>query len=279
MSNSKQIRGQHLAVIVEILEVKDSNIDRCIEYLRQMKGIVRPIDLRLIVPDNREYLFFDMLREVGVIVDETVDSGQIQAHMIDQFEADLYAIVGSHSIFQDNPKPLSTFELAWTLPEYLESPEVFEPASRSLAALIKYAISRATKELFLVSPFLDRNGAELLAGALRGANKRNVQVYLISHGLDQNTTKTNEILNIYQESAPNINVFTSPKTYSGEYLLLHAKLVVADGEYAVLSSANLTSYGLKTHLEIGVGIEGGNAQKLRKLLIDLIRSDLVYKML
>jgi|GEM_PF-783610 len=276
MSKSNQIRGEHLAVIVQILEVSASNIDWCIKYLRQKKGIaIRPVDLREIVPDNREHLLFDMLREVGMIAGENVNSGYVQTQLIDRFEADLYSIVGSHSVFHKSARAFSTLELAWTLPKNLKSAE--EPAPRSLAALIKHVISKASKELFLVSPFLDLNGAELLAGALRGANERNVQVFLISHGLEQQTTQINTVLSMYREVVPSIKVFTTPKSNSGEYLLLHAKLVVADSEHAVLSSANLTSFGLKTHLEIGVGLEGGNVNKLRKLVIELLHSDLVHK--
>ena len=67
-------------------------------------------------------------------------------------------------------------------------------------------------------------------------------------------------------------------TLATRYFLLHAKVVVADRRVGVVSSANLTHYGLKSHLELGVSIRGPDAQTLAQLLNTLISSNYVIEL-
>ena len=149
------------------------------------------------------------------------------------------------------------------------------PAKQSLAALTKYAFSLAQDKLLLVSPFLDEDSAKWLSTALKGATKRHVRVYLISHGLNEGNEQIKRTLAIYRDSTPDIRIFTTAKRKKPSYFLLHAKLTIADVKYAVLSTANLTQYGLRSHLEVGVGLTGEPVRHLEQLISQLLLTNLV----
>jgi phosphatidylserine/phosphatidylglycerophosphate/cardiolipin synthase-like enzyme len=51
---------------------------------------------------------------------------------------------------------------------------------------------------------------------------------------------------------------------------MHAKFVVADGRRGYLGSANLTSFGLTQHVEVGVGLTAPQAQELLRLIDGLV---------
>jgi len=55
--------------------------------------------------------------------------------------------------------------------------------------------------------------------------------------------------------------------------LMHAKLALADGEKALITSANFTWGGLDRNLEMGVYIEGAEVIKLKNLINELISSE------
>jgi phosphatidylserine/phosphatidylglycerophosphate/cardiolipin synthase-like enzyme len=152
----------------------------------------------------------------------------------------------------------------------------FELPHKSLAGLLKLTISNAKKTLFLISPFLEKTGLQVIEGPIIGACNRGVKIILVSHGLDD-TQSANYIGYAYLKSvAPNLVAYTSSLSQSNSsYFLIHAKIIVSDDRFAVLSSANLTQYGLSTHLELGVGLTGEPASQLHTLAKQIINSSLV----
>lgn len=271
---NEQRTGELLGRLLQVLENQASNIDKLCDFLETKDDtLLTPLALKAIVADNRNHLLFDLLQRLHIITVNSEDIGYVIPKRIDWLRQHLYLVLGVTQTTHEEMQNSSSIELAWTLPQVLNTSDLTEPVSRSLASLIKHGITKAKEELFLVSPFLDLAGAELLAGSLQGAWRRGVQVHLISHGPSPNTEA---VISVYRNAAPNIRIFYAPTIETGEkYLLLHAKLVIADEKFAVLGSANLTSYGLGTHLEIGLGLEGPVVLQLRKLVDTVLASDLV----
>lgn len=54
---------------------------------------------------------------------------------------------------------------------------------------------------------------------------------------------------------------------------LHAKVIVADGRDALVTSANLTYHGYEANIEIGVRVSGEPARLVEKHFRELIRAE------
>lgn len=269
-------RGRELSTLAAILQYDPAKLTALAEHVRcSIPTAVTPSSLRGLVPDGREYLAFGCLSALGLLpiscpvdpscsdLDGLVRDGNL---IIEAFENKAEVSSGT----------LENIELAWTLPALLASSMDVESPAQSLAGLLRYGISRARRSLLMVSPFLEQQGLVILESALRGALDRGVEVTLISHGLQEEGTPGCKAHAYLMRSLPGIKCFSSPLPNSHvPYVLVHAKVLVADSNYAVLSSANLTQYGLATHLEIGVGVVGEIAARLTALFTEVIRVGLV----
>jgi len=279
--------GRNISIIGAILEHDQNRCRALIERLSTLCSVnITTEDLRDYALENREYLLFDALCDLNVltITDPKVSSsvGRLNPARLPWLHEHLAVFIEAHnaSIAAPSTDHSDQFlELAWTLPAELISLADEDPMPKSLVALMRYVISRSQYHLIMLSPFLDKGGAELLVGSLQGAFRRGIETTLISHGLENPPAKIAEALDVYKNAAPNIQIYSASPVHSGhEYLLLHAKLVVADDQFAVLSSANLTHYGLDTHLEIGVSITGKPVKHLRNLMLRLLSSKLVTQL-
>jgi len=56
------------------------------------------------------------------------------------------------------------------------------------------------------------------------------------------------------------------------YRSLHAKALIADGERAIIGSANLTDRALDRNIEVGIWLEGPSVKHLRNAMISALRS-------
>lgn len=276
-------RDSHsIAVLASTLGNDGEHLNLLIEKLVSASGQnISPFFLTGLVIEGREYLAFQKLCGLGVIsgLDSLKSTGQVNTvEKIQWLQEHLQVVIDifSESTASKNSSPF--FELAWTLPDALAYNS--DRPSKSLAGLMRYVISTAQKRLFIVSPFLEKQGVEILRDSLHGAAMRGVQIYVVSHGLDQTGSSGYNALNFIQSIIPNVQAYSSPMPGAGSpYLLIHAKIIVADGQNAVISSANLTQYGLGTHLEIGLGLSEEFAQELDKLAFSIIRSDMVKQIL
>lgn len=271
-------KGRSVAVLASILGNNSEQLRKFTSTLEKLKGIeITAARLRGVVPDGREHLAFSELMAAGAIVrtDEVTneDRGRVDldglAWLSDHLDVYIEAIAASPRA-AIAPEP----ELAWTLPAGLDIRG--GPPPRSLAALMTSVISDARARLYLFSPFLDEQGAEFLVGPVSGAARRGVTVYLVSHDLDEAGSSASAALQVFRRDVPEIRAFTAPRIERGPgYLIFHAKLIVADDRHAVLASANLTRYGMATHLEVGVGMSGKIASALEGLILQIIESDMV----
>lgn len=65
-------------------------------------------------------------------------------------------------------------------------------------------------------------------------------------------------------SGENVEIYVWPLEKRPASSRLHAKVAVADGELAFVTSANLTGYALDQNLEVGVLISGGQTPRRLK---------------
>ena len=270
-------KGRSVAILASILGNSPEQLKAFTSAIEMLRGTeITAAHLKGIVADGREHLAFSELIAAGTIVRTggvtNEERGRVElsslAWLSDHLEIYMEAVTASPRIVMA-PEP----ELAWTLPAGLD---IHGGPPRSLAALMTSVISDARERLYLFSPFLDEQGAEFLVGPVSGAARRGVTVFLISHDLDEASSTASAALQVFRREIPKIRAFTAPRIERGPgYLIFHAKLVVADDKRAVLASANLTRYGMATHLEVGVGMSGKVASALEALIVRVIESGLV----
>jgi phosphatidylserine/phosphatidylglycerophosphate/cardiolipin synthase-like enzyme len=278
MKNAKS-----LSKLTAALDYDSARLRKIISTLiTSVDGKFSHITLKGIALDGREHLAIHALRELGVFLSgKSSVFYSIDRSRIDTLALQLETLIDQHTLeansAQQNITSQPFFDLAWTLPDQLE--DIFELPHKSLAGLLKLTIANAKNTLFLVSPFLEKTGLQIIEGPIIGAFNRGVKISLISHDLD-NTSSANYVGYSYLKSIiPNLVAYTSSLSQNNSpYFLIHAKIIVSDDKFAVLSSANLTQYGLGTHLELGVGLTGEPASQLRSLVNQIINSSLVIPM-
>ena len=128
---------------------------------------------------------------------------------------------------------------------------------------IKELIRSAQQELIIAAFRLDSE--ELIDLILQRANAGvNVQIHL-DHGQIKDNDAPRQA---YKRLIDNgINVERWEEDF---YRSLHAKVLIADGERAIIGSANLTDRGMDRNIELGVGITGPTVRSLRSAVLTLM---------
>ena len=114
---------------------------------------------------------------------------------------------------------------------------------RLTGAVVGEVVSRATRRLLVVS-FAAYGVAEVVRQILAAAH-RGVQVDLVM----ETSTAAGKVFTALRDVA---TFWHWPAEHRSGSSSLHAKVVVADGETALLGSANLTDRGLNGNIEVGV---------------------------
>jgi len=171
--------------------------------------------------------------------------------------------------------------LVWTLPDQ-------HPASklrgRSLLTACNEIISASQKDLLITAPFIDKRGFGELMDELQKALSRGVAVTLLSHGLVDIGSSASMSIEDLRRSAQTLpgrfrlySAVDSVDAPRADHPLLHAKLIIRDEEEALVSSANLTIYGLTSNFEVGVRIKGDEVIQLSKILQMLLSCSLTIQ--
>jgi phosphatidylserine/phosphatidylglycerophosphate/cardiolipin synthase-like enzyme len=160
-----------------------------------------------------------------------------------------------------------TVEVAWTYPEDVG------PAVRTTGAVAREIIAGARRSLLVVgySVTVDPDLAGLAArtiAALARAAARGVVVTAVLH---HNTKNRDALLTGWPSSQPPPALFTWPARADDEMASLHAKVLVADADDALVTSANLTYHGFEGNVEMGVRVTGHAAAQLESVFHELIR--------
>jgi phosphatidylserine/phosphatidylglycerophosphate/cardiolipin synthase-like enzyme len=129
---------------------------------------------------------------------------------------------------------------------------IIRPDVTELAGLF----SQSTRDVWICSPWVSRQGVDLVKTALASCdlsrlNKFELWMRLKPEDQEQGLTDfgaVRSLLLMLQEQSPQLQMllYTSP--------VLHAKVIWTD-HGAMIGSANLTSAGLCTNLELGVRLE------------------------
>ncbi|MFP5263381.1 MAG: phospholipase D-like domain-containing protein [Blastocatellia bacterium] len=164
--------------------------------------------------------------------------------------------------------------LVWTLPADLVDPSIdtLPLAPNMIESLIMSLIRSANYSLTILTPFFDPVAADAVGTALAGSLKRGCKVLFATQELDvpnsSNVAGVKKLLSIaHKHTAPldNCHIVSARKEWSKR--LLHAKIIVADHNRAYLGTANLTWAGLQKHFEIGIEIQGTEAQQIEELAL------------
>ena len=128
---------------------------------------------------------------------------------------------------------------------------------------IKELIRSAQQELIIAAFRLDSE--ELINLILERANAGvNVQIHL-DHGQIKDNDTPRKAFKRLIENGINVERWEEDWRHS-----LHAKVLIADGERAIIGSANLTDRGMDRNIELGVGIKGPTVKYLRSAVLALM---------
>jgi len=163
----------------------------------------------------------------------------------------------------------SEMSLIWTLPEGLSVDGV--EASSYADGVIKL-IGSAHQRLTFLTPYLESRGIGHLQQELLVALARSVSVDLITqdaNSLNSRASAALESLRCESRGLPGtLRVYTAPASAP---VLLHSKLIVADGTSAVVGSANLTGNALLRNLETGVVVGVRQAIEIERVVRSAIK--------
>ena len=152
----------------------------------------------------------------------------------------------------------------------------------SLFNATKHLLEKAKDTLYITSPYIEAGGIGNLLSSLMGALNRGVRVVILGGNLGNVGSIGSQALEQIRREAigccGRLDIYTSTASTDAprdEHPLLHAKLVVADGEFALVSSANLTTYGQLSNFEVGAVVQGSDVLELTEILRLLLESPLV----
>ena len=222
---------------------------------------LNPRDLDWVVPllgEGSDLLIWEALREAGVLDSE----GRIRADALAWWLGNL-AMEGTEE---------HTSRLVWTLPE--AHPAFPEHGGTYLQAILE-VVESARQALVMTSPFIDERGIQEIFGALIRALKRGVQLNILTHAADNLSSPQSVALEAIRREAERMKgQLTVYSVSTADGGLIHAKMVIADGERMVLGSANLTGSGLTANLEAGVVLGREEALTALRMIREMVRAGL-----
>jgi phosphatidylserine/phosphatidylglycerophosphate/cardiolipin synthase-like enzyme len=162
----------------------------------------------------------------------------------------------------------SSGDLVWTFPaEMFSLPGV---AGDSYSSALKSLVESAAAALTIVSPYLEAKGVGCLEEAVVDGLYRGVNAVIVTHEADDLGSMNSAALKSLRAAASGLAGRLTVYTTSPKGVLMHMKAVVADGERAVVGSANLTGKGLGGNVELGVRLGAQDAQQIQRVVNRLI---------
>lgn len=157
-----------------------------------------------------------------------------------------------------------SIEIVWTGPD-----TVTVPMRRSAAVLLEL-VDHAKSEVILLS-YAAFKIADLLS-ALTRASERSVDLHLVLESDRESGGRLSKSADLaFEKLRGRAKFYVWPAEQRSLGAVMHAKCVVADGENALITSANLTEHAIDINIELGVLIRGGDVPaRLRSHLIDLM---------
>lgn len=158
-------------------------------------------------------------------------------------------------------QPVPEHPLVFTVPE--EANGLLEPRQR-LDLFVADVIRDAKESVHLGGPFWNREGLDLVRAVLEPAIRiRQVECNLFVHSMGPNQ---DGMISAFVSKLPVSDRVRTWWYHGNRGSLMHAKFVIADRARGYLGTANLTSYGLEQHMEVGVGLSETQAEDLVELM-------------
>lgn len=148
--------------------------------------------------------------------------------------------------------------LVWTGPTTQGS--ALRTTSEAVRDLVDASRTQILVSTYSLRPEV-RDPAQSLMGRLALARRRGVGVTLVVH---QNEDNRRALRAAWPSEAPRPRLLTWPIPEGDEMVKLHAKIVEADDDSLLVTSANLTYHGLFANLELGILVRGSVAGEVRR---------------
>ncbi|MBE0448463.1 MAG: hypothetical protein IBX64_10285 [Actinobacteria bacterium] len=213
--------------------------------------------------EDDEQLLWDALEEIGAITQGVLDPEGLQ-RFLDEL------VLG-----QPSAEGRSQTSIVWTLPEQHPAAKL---RGRSLLSAAVSLIQQSNDTLLLTAPFIDKKGFGVLMESLESALARGVEVTILSHNLLDIASLASASVEGLRQSAQQLpgkfkiySAVVNSDAPRAEHPLLHAKLIIADDNKALVSSANLTIYGLTSNFEVGVLVNGDEVVQLSNVMQSLLK--------
>ena len=163
----------------------------------------------------------------------------------------LSAIMMSSGAARDQALQQQSIDFVWT------GPTTEFVATRRTEQVLLDMIQKTQEDLFMVS-FVAYD-VKSITEKLRGAVQRGVRVsILLEEPESEGGSVSHDSIGVMRKKIPGASLYAW-KSDAGEFEggKVHAKIVVADGEAAFLTSANLTGHAMQKNMEAGFLVSGG----------------------
>jgi len=133
----------------------------------------------------------------------------------------------------------------------------------------------ARRRLVVMTPFLDEHGAKWLSDLLRRARpdvkKAVILRYLKNPSHPSYPLGLGILGPVLAELGATVHDYAVPRLIGGGMETFHAKVVLADDDYAYVGSANMNRASLEHSLEMGILVRGDAAQTVANVIDAIIQ--------
>ena len=150
--------------------------------------------------------------------------------------------------------------------------EFMKQSIRGTEPVIEEIIMQASKEIQILA-YVFTSKARHILNLVEQAAKRGLKITIIVNDLQAQDQTIKSKLEKMETTFPYVQVLNFTDNTKRQ---LHAKIVVADREKAVIGSANFSWGGMYSNYEIGLLIEGEPAWKIAQL-VDSLKTELSWR--
>lgn len=155
----------------------------------------------------------------------------------------------------------SKTSLVWT------SPIIFNEKADNTSSTMREMINSSVQRITLVGYVIQPNTSEIFETLIQ-ASKRGVKVRLIFNKAE---TYLKYIIKMWQDKVPLPIIYSYNPVMKGTSL--HAKVLIIDSLDILITSANLTSFGIHQNVEMGIRHQGNPAKNAEELIETLIKQN------
>ena len=132
---------------------------------------------------------------------------------------------------------------------------------RGAESAIRDIVTGAQSELHVMAYVISKHATWFMEN-IQSALERGISTTLVINRLGAQDSVTRDRLCRWNRTYPHFSL----RSYDNDRKSVHAKVVVADRNWAVVGSANFSWHGMATNYEVGVLLEGKEAWTLSKVV-------------